>query len=63
MQDDVLKVELDERVQRALGVDHVAPVLDRLERMAIGETPRELVDEPEAEPDAELKREVAPALG
>ena len=45
-----------------LGVDDGEAVLDRLERALIGDPARDLVGQPEAEPERELEEEVPPAV-
>jgi hypothetical protein len=58
--DESLERELDQAVEVALESDHAQPVLERARRVAVGDPPRQLVCEQEAEPDAELAGEVDP---
>src|ERR687898_1643165 len=61
--DDGLDIALDVGVERLLGVDDEASVLERFEGTAVGDPARDLVGEDEAEPERELEEEVAPAAG
>jgi hypothetical protein len=49
--DDALEVDFDVGVERLLGVDDEAPVLERFEGTAVGDPAGDLVREDEAEPE------------
>ena len=57
----MLEIQLDERVQRPLGVDDEPSVLERLDGVLVGEPASDLVDEAKADPQTQLEEEVGPA--
>ena len=62
-QEEGLEAGLEEGVGRALEVDHLLAVGDRLGALAVGDAADELVGDVDPDQDPELAAEVAPALG
>ena len=59
--DEVLDAGLDQRLEMILRLDHERAVPERVDDPAVRRATRRLVGAVEAEPDRELKGEVAPA--